>query len=83
LEKLFKHTGIIALIELMPAKIIEARQAAVSRFIPSHLIFETIRSNYNKAFGEDIVKGFVISYQTAGDFVRFNPHFHSGFSYTT
>jgi hypothetical protein len=42
----------------------------------SHLIFEMIKSYYNGVSLRQIVTGLVLSYQTAGDFARWNPHFH-------
>jgi len=42
----------------------------------STLIFEMIQSYYNELSGEDIETGLVLSYQTSGDFARWNPHFH-------
>jgi len=42
----------------------------------SHLIFDMIQSYYNEMTGKQIVTGMVLSYQTSGDFARWNPHFH-------
>jgi hypothetical protein len=40
------------------------------------LIFEMIRSYNNEVSSEDISTGLVLSYQTSGDFARWNPYFH-------
>jgi len=42
----------------------------------STLIFEMIQSYYNEVSGKDITTGLVLSYQTSGEFARWNPHFH-------
>jgi hypothetical protein len=42
----------------------------------SHLIFEMIQSYYNEASCRQINTGLVLSYQTAGDFARWHPHWH-------
>ena len=42
----------------------------------SHLIFELIQDYYNEISGLNIITGFVLSYQTAGDFARPNAHLH-------
>ena len=43
----------------------------------SDLIFDMIQSYYDEATGKKILTGMILSYQTSGDFVRFNPHFHT------
>ena len=35
-----------------------------------------IQSYYNEISERQIVTGLILSYQTAGDFARFNPHWH-------
>ncbi len=40
------------------------------------LIFTLITDYYNELSGKDLKSGAVISYQSAGDFLRFNSHFH-------
>jgi len=42
----------------------------------SRLIFQMIQSFYNEAAGKNIRTASVISFQTAGDFLRFNFHYH-------
>ncbi len=42
----------------------------------SRLIFQMIQSFYNEAAGKNIRTASVISFQTAGDFLRFNSHYH-------
>jgi len=42
----------------------------------SRLIFQMIQSFYNEAAGKTIRTASVISFQTAGDFLRFNSHYH-------
>lgn len=42
----------------------------------SHLIFELIQDYYNEVAVKKITSGLILSHQTAGDFVRFHPHWH-------
>jgi len=42
----------------------------------SHLIFDIIKSYYYEVSGRQINSGLVLSYQTSGDFARWNPHWH-------
>ena len=42
----------------------------------SKLIFQMIQSFYNEAAGKKIQRAAVLSFQTAGDFLRFNSHYH-------
>jgi len=42
----------------------------------SRLIFQMIQSFYNEASGKKIRTAAVLSFQTAGDFLRFNSHYH-------
>ena len=43
----------------------------------SNLIFDMIQVYYNEASGKKIKTGMILSYQTSGDFARWNPHFHT------
>ena len=43
----------------------------------SRLIFAMIKEFYKEAAGIEIITGMVIAYQTFGDMLRFNPHFHA------
>ena len=42
----------------------------------SHLIFDLIQNYYNEVSGKNITTGLILSYQTAGDFARWNCHWH-------
>jgi len=42
----------------------------------SRLIFRMLADFYNDAAGKDIETAAVLAFQSAGDFLRFNPHFH-------
>jgi len=42
----------------------------------SRLLFKMPADFYNEAAGKAIESAAVIAFQTAGDFVRFNPHYH-------
>ena len=42
----------------------------------SRLIFQMIQSFYNEAAGKKIRTAAVLSFQTSGDFLRFNSHYH-------
>jgi len=42
----------------------------------SPLIFNMLQDFYDEAAGKKIDTGAVLAYQTAGDFLRWNPHFH-------
>jgi hypothetical protein len=42
----------------------------------SRVIFAVIQRFYNKAAKTSIKTGMVLAYQSAGEFLRFNPHFH-------
>ena len=42
----------------------------------SRLIFGMLADFYNETAGKDIETAAVLAYQSAGDFLRFNPHFH-------
>ena len=42
----------------------------------SRLIFAIIGRFYNKAAKKRIMTGMVLAYQSAGEFLKFNPHFH-------
>ena len=44
--------------------------------IVPQLIFDLIQSYYNETSGRQIKTGLILSYQTAGDFTRWNPHWH-------
>ncbi len=44
----------------------------------SRLIFAMIKEFYKEAAKIEITTGMVIAYQTFGDMLRFNPHFHVG-----
>jgi hypothetical protein len=43
----------------------------------SRLIFATVQHFYTKAATRPVKTGMVLAYQTAGEFFRFNPHWHS------
>lgn len=43
----------------------------------SRLIFATVEHFYAKAATRPVKTGMVLAYQTAGEFLRFNPHWHS------
>ena len=43
----------------------------------SRLIFVIIQNFYNKAANRPIKTGMVLAYQTSGEFLRFNPHWHA------
>jgi len=42
----------------------------------NQLIFAIIERFYNRAAKTSIKTGMVLAYQSAGEFLRFNPHFH-------
>jgi hypothetical protein len=42
----------------------------------SRLIFAIIKRFYSKAANTGIITGMVLAYQTSGEFLRWNPHFH-------
>ena len=42
----------------------------------SRLIFSIIKEFYKEAAGKETSTGMVISHQTFGDMLRWNPHFH-------
>jgi len=42
----------------------------------SRLIFRMLADFYNEAAGKEIETAAVLAFQSAGDFLRFNPHFH-------
>lgn len=42
----------------------------------SKLISDIINRYYKELIGKEIQTGFVVSYQTYGEFLRFNPHWH-------
>jgi len=43
----------------------------------SRLIIDMILSYYKASAGKEIQSAAVFAYQTYGDFIRFNPHYHS------
>ena len=43
----------------------------------SRLLFDVIQSFYNEAAGRSIRTAAVLAYQSYGDLLRFNPHFHA------
>jgi hypothetical protein len=43
----------------------------------SNLIFDMVQSYYDEASSRSIETGMILSYQTSGDFARWNPHFHA------
>jgi hypothetical protein len=43
----------------------------------SNLIFDMIQLYYDEASSKKIETGMIQSYQTSGDFARWNPHFHT------
>jgi len=45
----------------------------------SRLIFRMLADFYNEAAGKEIETAAVLAFQSAGDFLRFNPHFHGIF----
>jgi hypothetical protein len=42
----------------------------------SRLIFAILQRFYNKAAKRSVCTGMVLAYQTSGEFLRWNPHFH-------
>ena len=42
----------------------------------SRLIFTLIRDFYSKAAGRELLSGIVVAYQSFGDMLRWNPHYH-------
>ena len=46
----------------------------------SRLIYRIIDEFYAEAAGRPLLTGTIIAYQTFGDMLRWNPHFHAGCS---
>ena len=43
----------------------------------SRIIFALMQSFYNKAAKRNIKSGMVLAYQSSGEYLRFNPHYHA------
>ena len=43
----------------------------------SRLIYHTLREFYHESAGRPLLTGVVVAYQTFGDMLRWNPHFHA------